>query len=175
MKTGRILTASVILVLVLAGSTACRRMATEPLLPAFSADDIDGEHLWQRITEESDYRAYAEWPEHAGLQPGQSPHGVWHRVFGNRTLFEALPLTDSVAPAGTIIVKENYDKNKELTNIAVMTKVDGWDSDNGYWYWGMFGPDGTVFAEGSLGGCISCHAGMAANDYVIINPLNEAP
>ena len=164
-----------LMALVLVGFSGCGRMSSEPLLPALTADEIDGALLWERITVDSDYRTYSEWPDHAGLQPGQSPHGVWHRVYGNRSLFDALPLSDSVSPAGTIIVKENYDNNKELRNVAVMAKVDSWDPGNGDWFWGIYSPDGTVMAEGSLGGCISCHEGMADNDYVVINPLNEAP
>ena len=164
-----------IVLLALTGFAGCSRMAPEPELPALTADEVDGARLWERMTGESDYRTYSEWPGHAGLQPGQSPHGVWHRVSANRNLFDALPLSDSIAPAGTIIVKENFDNSRELKNLTVMAKVDSWDPDNGDWFWGMYGPDGTVLAEGSLGGCISCHEGMKVNDYVVINPLNEEP
>ena len=169
---------SVIIIFIIFGSvfTACgMRRSPEPELPALSLAEINGETLWRHIMEDSDYTQYREWSEHSGIQPGQSPHGVWHRVFGNRTLFDVLPISNSVAPDGTIIVKENFDSNKELRSITVMAKVRDWDSANGDWFWAMYAPDGTVNAEGSLNGCISCHEGMIDNDYVIINPLSEKP
>ncbi len=152
---------------------SCERKAAEPVLTPLKEAGIDGEVLWDRITTESDYRNYGEWPAHAGLRPGQSPHGVWHRVYGNRTLLEALPADDATAPEGSIIVKENFDNNKTLRSITVMAKVNGYDPDNRDWFWAMFESDGTVLAEGSPGGCISCHEGMRSNDFVIINPLDE--
>lgn len=150
---------------------SCSPGGDEPRLTPLTVSEISGEVLWEQITTLSDYRNYAEWPEHKGLNPGQSPHGVWHRVYGNRTLFEALPSPE--APEGTIIVKANYDNNKELRNLTVMSKISRYDTENGDWFWAMYQPDGTVLAEGSPGGCISCHSGMRSNDFVIINPLDE--
>jgi hypothetical protein len=154
-------------------SFSCSRNAEEPELKPLTLSEISGEVLWGRITADSDYLNYSEWPAHAGLQPGQSPHGVWHRVHGNRTLFDVLPLTEAIAPEGSIIVKENFDNNKELRNLTVMAKIEGYDPDYGDWFWAMYQPDGTVLTEGSPGGCISCHEGMRKNDFVIINPLDE--
>ena len=154
---------------------SCDRRGTEPSLAPLSADDIDGERLWERITVESDFQDYAQWPTHDGMRPGQSPHGVWHTVYGNNTLFEALPAVNAEAPDGAIIVKENFDADKVLRSITVMAKVSEWDEANGDWFWASYGPDGTINAEGSLGGCISCHEGMKDNDYVIISPLDEKP
>lgn len=149
------------------------RAVEEPELPALSGSKIDGARLWERITNESDYGSYAEWPGHEGLRPGQSPHGAWHVVRVNRTLREALPSSDAMAPAGSIIVKENYSADKTLAKITVMAKAPGFNTDNGDWFWASYDPDGTVSAEGSLNGCITCHEGMKGNDYVIIRPLDE--
>ena len=155
--------------------TACGPSTAVPDPPPLTAADIDGERLWVRITGETDYRDYPEWPDRAGLMPGQSPHGVWHRLYGNPTLFDALPRRDARAPEGAILVKENYDNNKNLVALTVMAKVADFDPDNGDWFWASYRPDGTVNAAGGLGGCISCHEGMRSNDFVIINPLDEAP
>ena len=71
-------------------------------------------------------------------------------------MIEAADRADATAPEGSVIVK-----------------VNGYDPDNRDWFWAMYEPDGTVLAEGSPGGCISCHEGMRSNDFVIINPLDE--
>lgn len=164
------------LVVLIAGLLlSCSNKAEEPILKPLQMSDISGNVIWNRITVESSYNNYSDWPKDSGLQPGQSPHGVWHRVFANRTLLEALPAADSTAPEGSIIVKENFDSSKTLGSISVMAKVKGYDPENGDWYWAMFDPEGKVLKEGSPGGCISCHAGMRKNDFVIINPLDMAP
>lgn len=144
----------------------------EPLLPPLTREEISGTRLWERFTEESDYTAYGQWPGHEGKQPGQSPHGVTHRVFANNRLFSALP-TDE-APEGTLLVKENYNAADELIDLTVMAKVKGFDPENGDWFWAAYGPDGSVKAEGSPAMCLSCHSGMKGNDYVIVQPLDEA-
>ncbi len=154
---------------------SCGGRAEEPSLDPLLKDAVSGKVIWDRITVESSYKDYAEWPKDSGLQPGQSPHGVWHRVFANRTLLEALPAVDSTAPEGSLIVKENFDSSKNLGSITVMAKVKDYNPENGDWYWAMFDPEGNVLQEGSPGGCISCHAGMRSNDFVIINPLDMAP
>jgi hypothetical protein len=151
---------------------SCARQE-EILTAHLKADEISGERLWQRIDSESPYRAYGEWPGHEGLRPGQSPHGVWHRVYTNRALRQALPINDGKAPFGTIIVKENYTPARELDKLTVMAKVEGYSPESADWFWAMYSPEGEVLAEGSPKGCVSCHSGKWDNDYIIIKNLDE--
>jgi hypothetical protein len=162
-------------VLIAAGAlgAACAK-PVEPTLPPLSAAEISGARLWQRISSESDYDHWAFWPGHEGMRPGQSPHGRFHEVYVNNTLATALPIAARKAPAGAIIVKENFDANKKLTGLTVMAKVEGYNPDRGDWFWAAYAPDGKVNAEGKPQSCIDCHAGMKDNDYVIIRRL-EAP
>jgi hypothetical protein len=166
---------TVLLAIILAVTVSCGRTVQEPLFTPFTVAQISGEALWRRISVDSDFRNYGTWTNYTGMKPGQSPHGVWHRVTANRTLLDAIPSVDSTAPPGSIIVKENFDSNKTLLNFTVMAKVENYNKDNGDWFWAMYGPDGDILAEGSLKGCISCHEGMRKNDYIIINPLNQTP
>jgi len=161
-----------VLLAALFGIVSCSTGETEPNLDPLKASEISPERLWQRITEESNYTQYAYWPGHEGEQPGQSPHGVIHRIHVNRTLLEALPVADSRAPVGSLIVKENLNAAHELYSITVMAKVDGYDPEHDDWYWAYFFPDGSVRVAGSPAGCITCHSGVASNDYVIVQRLN---
>jgi hypothetical protein len=147
----------------------------EPELPALRAGEINAQVLWQRMTVETDYTRYEYWPEHEGMRLGQSPHGAFHRIFVNNALITGLPSEDRKAPEGSIIVKENYDIDENLMALTIMAKVPGFDPENGDWFWARYSPDGEILAEGSLMGCITCHAGAAFNDYVIVGNLRRDP
>jgi len=54
-----------------------------------------------------------------------------------------------------------------------MVKVQGYSPETNDWYWAAFSPDGKVLAEGSPGGCLSCHSGLESNDYIIIKNIDE--
>src|SRR6056297_2376616 len=156
--------------LLLLGCSQKEQLTLEPL----DKEEINAETLWLRITEENPYTNYEYWPGHEGMQPGQAPHGPYHKVFVNRTLIEALPAESQTAPHGTLIVKENYNTDEQLNAITVMAKVKQFAPDDGNWFWANYAPDGTVKVSGQVSSCIECHAGMKSNDYVIIRPL-DAP
>lgn len=137
------------------------------------SETASGELLWKSIAVQTDYTDYLFWPGHEGLQPGQAPHGSFHKVYINKTLEDGLPAGDRTAPYGSIIVKENYSRSEQLTGITVMAKVEGYHPEHGDWFWAKYGPDGRIDAEGKVGGCITCHEGMRDNDYVIIHPLDK--
>lgn len=145
----------------------------EPTLSPLTASDISGERLWQRVTEESDYHNYRQWKGHDGMRPGQSPHGVWHEVFANRDIYDALPVSGGEVPYGSIIVKENYTSNKEFDKFTIMAKVEGYSPETNDWFWAAISSDGEVLAEGSPMGCLSCHGGLVSNDYIIIKNIDE--
>ena len=158
-----------LLMVVLSG---CRENE-EPLLAPLTSIEISGEVLWERIAQTFDYHSYSYWPGHKGVREGQAPHGPFHSIYINRTLRESLPDSDAIAEIGSIIVKDSLNASRELTSITVMVKVDGYDPDNGDWFWAKYSPVGTVQAEGSPKGCIACHAGMAHNDYIIVKRLDD--
>ena len=153
---------------------SCEKKKSEPTLAPVKKDEASGERFWKRITEESNYREYSYWPGHEGMQPGQAPHGVFHKVFINKTLREALPVEDRIAPEGSIVVKENYNADKKLTSITLMAKVKGFSSEYGDWFWANYTPEGKVKVAGEVSSCISCHEGKRDNDYIIIKPLDKA-
>jgi Cytochrome P460 len=151
--------------------SACSK-PLEQSTSAIKVSEIKGDVVWERISEEANYETYSYWPDHEGIQPGQSPHGSYHRIFINKVLAEALPSKGMVLPEGSIIVKENLDSEKSLDALTVMVKVKDFNPDAGDWFWAKYTPEGEVLAEGTPGGCISCHEGMDENDYIIVRPLD---
>lgn len=147
----------------------------ERLVEPLEADQISGERLWVRITDETDFRNYGFWPGHEGYRQGQAPHGPIHRIFVNEPLLSQLPLDPPVAPNGSIVVKENRLGDETLTGYTVMSKVEGYSPGTGDWFWARYEPDGSIIAEGTVPGCISCHGGVQDNDYIIVYPLDLPP
>ncbi len=162
----------VLSLLIILVATSCTKKE-EPLLTPLSSSTVSGKALWNRIAVETHYKDYAYWPNHRGMQPGQAPHGVYHKIYVNSVLQKALPVKSRTAPDGSIIVKENFDSTKKLTVITVMAKVRGYDAADNDWFWAKYSPKGKVLAEGAPASCIGCHEGMKSNDYIIVQPLDE--
>ncbi len=151
----------------------CNNKVTEIKYSPLTKEEISAERVWQRVTEEYDYKQFPEWPGHEGIQPGQAPHGRLHQIYINPILYNALPAEDKIVPYGSIIFKENLNIDEERVAITVMVKVDGFDPEHNDWYWIKYTKDGEAVAEGKVDGCISCHEGVKDNDYVIIRPLDK--
>ncbi len=151
---------------------ACQK--TEKILPPLTASEISGARLWQRITVEAPYDDYPEWPGFEGMQIGQSPHGRYHEIYINSVLRNALPIKSRIAPDGTIVVKENYDADKNNVGYTVMAKVKGYNPAVSDWFWAAYEPGGKIKLEGKPDYCISCHSGMKPNDYLIVRSLDRA-
>lgn len=152
---------------------ACEQQLVEPEVDPLTLDEISAERLWDRITQEASYQSYNFWPDEEGVQPGQAPHGQFHRIFVNRALYESVPVSGGQVPYGSIIVKENLDPSQELIDYTVMAKVEGVDPENNDWFWAKYLPDGRVGAAGSVANCIVCHEGMRVNDYIIVRRIDQ--
>ena len=145
---------------------------TELVFDPLNVNEISGERLWERISVEGDYKNYGQFPSHQGERRGQAPHGIFHRIYINKTLSDSLPVKGSSVPYGSIIVKENLNVEKENVKLTVMAKVKGFNKDGGEWFWAAFDPDGKIAAQGTPKGCVTCHSGMRKNDWIIVHPLN---
>lgn len=82
---------------------------------------------------------------------------------------------------GSVFVKETLDPDSlEVTVLAVMRKVEGFDADHGDWEWGMWERNGDGLFEGGWleleAGqemCAECHSRMADNDFTFVNYLGR--
>ncbi len=154
--------------------TACNenKMDADKSWPAFTPENVTPELVWKRISKEAPFHKYSFWPGYEGMQEGSVPHGPFHKLYINSILKKALPVSNSIAPLGTIIVKENFDRDQEPMGIYIMAKVQGFDPAHNDWYWARYNPDGTEATGGKLDSCITCHLGASDNDYLFLNPLN---
>ncbi|MBA7624796.1 hypothetical protein ES703_32209 [subsurface metagenome] len=116
----------------------------QKLFAPLTKEEISGERLWERITEEENFEKYPFWPGLEGIQRGQSPHGEYHRSYVHPYLYEKLPIEDGVVPEGGIIVKENLNQDMEVTYYTIMAKVKGYNPEAKDWFWAMISKEGKV-------------------------------
>jgi len=125
---------------------------------------------------------YGHWAAPAGetaddFYPGKSPHGAFIKTHLNRTA-----ASDSTGlPVGSVIVKENYNKDKKLMAVTVMYKSKGYDSRHKDWWYAKYMPNGQVATmkmkgsdkamklAGKAKGCIMCHENADGDDFVFFN------
>jgi len=117
----------------------------------------DGKQLWKYITETNPYKGWGYWPTHYGMYPGKAPHGAYLVLYANSLALKAAR-EGKPMPYGAILVKENYDSDKEtLLSITPMYKVKGYNPEQGDLFWAKYEPDGKIDKEGKPAGCINCH------------------
>jgi len=131
----------------------------------------DGKAVIDYITITNPYTAWALWPGKGQLYKGQHPHGAFLTTYVDPTALEAITNKAGKLPVGAMVVKENYSPDKKLAAITVMYRVEGFNPDNGDWFWLKFTPDGTIEKEGKVAGCINCHKGVSGNDWFFTGPI----
>lgn len=128
----------------------------------------DADALWNFITKVSPYKDWGFWEDHKEMQPGNAPHGPFHKVFVNDILLAAQGVP---APYGSIQVKESFNQAKTKVAITVMYKIKDFNPDAGDWYWVKYSLAGKGEPAGKVQGCIGCHAMKADNDYILVHSL----
>ena len=126
--------------------------------------------FWTYISEINPYLSWGMWPGHPDMYPGKSPHGAFLKLYANSIALKAAR-EGKPMPYGSILVKENYAKDKEtLAAITPMYKVKGYNPKAGDWFWVKYGPSGEIQAEGKVKGCIDCHSVKKSEDYIFTEP-----
>jgi|SRR6516162_2922216 hypothetical protein len=141
------------------------------------------ESFWKYLNRtESPYRKWSGVPGKSDMQKGEEPHGAFTRTYLNKIAaddFEKLPL-------GSILVTENYDKDKKtLKDITVMYRSKGADPQHNDWYWLKYLPNGSIARTsekegkkpiaGKVASCIDCHSKAAGKDLAYSNdPATKA-
>ncbi len=129
-----------------------------------------GEDLRKIIYEQTPYLKWALWPGKGMFFEGTEPHGDFITVYVNDTALASIRNVSGMAD-NSIVVKENYDKAKQLTSVTVMRKVKGFNPEKGDWFWARFGPDSKITHEGNVEMCYGCHAAADDNDYIFVGKV----
>jgi hypothetical protein len=119
----------------------------------------------------SSYQSWPLWPGKGKLYHGRHPHGAFLTTYVSKGAYQAIEGKSGHIPPGEFIVKENYSPEKQLDAITVMYRQTGYNAEAGDWFWLKYKPDGTILAEGKVGGCIGCHAAVKDNDWLFTGPV----
>ncbi len=137
--------------------------------------------LWDKIQGENYRSTWKMWPGKTAFYKGTHPHGALLTTYVTDSAYSAIKDKKGAIPNGGILIKENYMPNKKLGAITVMQKIKGYNPEKGDWFWVKFAPDGTPMTmekdgmkmtlAGKVPGCIGCHSGQAANDFIFTSPV----
>lgn len=169
--TGMVLAAAV---LAMAACTPAEQEQAEgtPSMRA-TMPDTTAASLWAHLRAE-DYPAnWPLWPGKSELYTGTQPHGMLLTTYVNDAALDALTSKAGTMPAGAIVVKENYMPDSVLAAVTIMYKVAGYNAAFGDWFFVKRLADGTVEAQGRVGGCQGCHTQRADNDYLFTGSLSQ--
>lgn len=143
--------------LALASAAACKGLGTPE-------DQAEAASIWEQMAE---YKTWSHLAGHEGIQKGTSVHGNYVRTFVNG-IGAANP---DELPYGTILVKEAFSKNDEATLQAttVMKRIEGYDPENGDWFWARFTAAGEQTHNGQVAFCADCHFDAGGDDFSFLN------
>ncbi|MBI5847359.1 MAG: cytochrome P460 family protein [Nitrospirae bacterium] len=138
---------------------------TVPAETQLTLPGTDAAQLYVYITRSRPYTLWDLWPGKGKMYLGTQPHGDFLTTYVNDTAMFGIREKKGVMPEGTIIAKENYDKDKKFNALSVMYKVKGYNPAAADWFWAKYDKDGKVLASGRAEGCIKCHEKQKNNDY----------
>jgi hypothetical protein len=174
MKRLCIVAFSIILVCSLAILAGCQKASeqtssvkgkTTETSAGYGATALNGASIGKLIYEEKPYTEWALWPGKGKLSKGTEPHGIYITVYVNNIALESIKRANGMAD-NSIVLKENYNADKQLTSVTVMQKAKGYNPEGGDWFWVRFGPDSKVTAEGKVIMCLGCHTVAQNNDFI---------
>ena len=102
----------------------------------------------------------------------ENPHGSVSRTYAN----EVAAKDPENLPAGSILVREDYDDKRKRQSISVLYRVKDYDKEHANWYYLRFTETGAVMKgqdikplAGKVASCIACHAKADGKDYAFSN------
>lgn len=150
--------------------SGCKNKPLESMKSSLKADlappPANGAAIIEYISKENDYRKWPFYPETGVLYPGKHPRGSLLITYVSPETLLALQDKQGRLPDGTIIIKENYNLQKKLQTTTIMYRLNGYDPENGNWFWLKYTPDQTILEEGKVGECIRCHQTVKNNEWV---------
>lgn len=133
----------------------------------------DAAKIYEYITKTAPYVQWELWPGKGTMYKGTQPHGDFLTTYVNDAGMFGIREKKGNMPEGTIIAKENYDKDKKFNAFSVMYKIKGYNPAAADWFWAKYDSNGKVLASGRAEACIKCHEKKRDNDYTFTGELKK--
>jgi hypothetical protein len=95
--------------------------------------------------------------------------GKWVDVFADDQARDGYLAKRGPYPVGARIVKAQHASEDATApdGLTAMKKMpEGYDPDDGDWYYAVLGVDGNTMKSGKIEMCINCHDQVSEQDYV---------
>ena len=157
---------------------------------AQAQDDLPGADtaaVLDYVLNQNPYTDWGTWPADRWVDFDQvivsaAPHTASARIFVNDIALGALAADDfdGFLPPGSFIVKESYqgspEKPGELSFLAMMYKVDGFNPAGNDWFWlETRANNNAVLFQGADPLCINCHIQAGNADYLLRYAFGAEP
>ncbi len=120
-----------------------------------------------------DVMVFPQWRQHYKLTPEiiqSDAHNAYIEIYLNDKAKDAYINVEPRFKEGSQVFKPLYadPQGKHIARLVIMVKMyEGYDSDNGDWWYGVYDPSGTkMWYEGRIPECIDCHAMAKETDYL---------
>lgn len=132
--------------------------------------------LWQQI--ETLQKTHAILPESHPLQVGSRMVDPYTTDLANSAAIHTIQTAGGITKVtryenGSLLVKENYNKDRKLDGVTAMLKLKGYDAGDRNWVMAAYQPDGSVTAFGKVGSCIACHVLVQKQDFGFAPPPKQ--
>jgi hypothetical protein len=137
---------------------------------------ISANDLWQAVKHTV---------QHGEIMPGSKAYQPGSRMVDyytidkvNKTAYDVIQKQRGLEhvkkyPAGSLLIKENYDQSKRLTGITAMLKEPGFDKADRNWVMAAYGPAGKSISFGKVTSCIQCHEVVNKQDLIFAPPPRQ--
>lgn len=123
----------------------------------------DAQLLWRYISYHSPYTSWESWAGGYCRGIKGSCADAMVRIYSN---FSEDKKSKHFFGSGTIAVKECHNNEGEISSISVMSRVKGYNPENGDWFWAKYTADGDIVRQGKVSGCIGCHQSADGGDFL---------
>ncbi|MGK9450721.1 cytochrome P460 family protein [Acidithiobacillus caldus] len=132
--------------------------------------------LWQQI--QTLEKAHATMPQSTPFQVGSRTVDPLTTDLANAPAIRNIEAAGDILKVrryedGSLLIKENYNLQKQLVGVTAMLKAPGFDAGDRNWIMAAYQPSGKVIAFGKVGSCIACHALVRQQDFVFAPPPQQ--
>ena len=132
--------------------------------------EATGRAVAEFITKTSPYEKWSLVPGTTRFRDGKSPHGTFQNVYANDIAMKAFAEGTLPMPDGSIIVKDNFNADKQRVGLTIMYKKAGFNPAGNDYFWLRLDAEKKPAQEGKLASCAGCHARAAATDLIVLYP-----